>query len=108
LQPRPTEAVRSLLPNPRLESQLIQGFRRFGGMHFFARKLSRIAIKINVHAILAVPSTQLVEVVRTDKITEEAYATLVALGKRLRNQVLPCADIPGWVKRFPLRTSRID
>ena len=39
----------------------------------------------------------LVEVARTNEISEEAYQTLLDFGRRIRNNILPCTDAPGLV-----------
>jgi len=54
---------------------------RFGGLHFFA----------------PVPDVELVEVVKTPVITDEAYGRLCVFARRMRATALECTDYPGFV-----------
>lgn len=54
---------------------------RFGGLHFFN----------------PVPVMQLLEVVKTDKLTEENYKKLMAFGAAMQKTCITCRDTPGFV-----------
>ncbi|XP_055536746.1 hydroxyacyl-coenzyme A dehydrogenase, mitochondrial-like [Wyeomyia smithii] len=54
---------------------------RFGGLHFFN----------------PVPMMKLLEVIRTDKTSEETYQQLMEFGKRMGKTCITCKDTPGFV-----------
>ncbi|XP_058459746.1 hydroxyacyl-coenzyme A dehydrogenase, mitochondrial-like [Malaya genurostris] len=54
---------------------------RFGGLHFFN----------------PVPMMKLLEVIRTEKTSEETYQQLMEFGKRLGKTCITCKDTPGFV-----------
>lgn len=54
---------------------------RFGGLHFFN----------------PVPMMKLLEVIRTEKTSEETYQQLMEFGKKLGKTCITCKDTPGFV-----------
>ncbi|XP_055631985.1 hydroxyacyl-coenzyme A dehydrogenase, mitochondrial-like [Toxorhynchites rutilus septentrionalis] len=54
---------------------------RFGGLHFFN----------------PVPMMKLLEVIRTEKTSEETYQQLMEFGKRMGKTCITCKDTPGFV-----------
>lgn len=54
---------------------------RFGGLHFFN----------------PVPMMKLLEVIRTEKTSEETYQQLMEFGKRVGKTCITCKDTPGFV-----------
>lgn len=54
---------------------------RFGGLHFFN----------------PVPMMKLLEVIRTEKTSEETYQQLMEFGKRMGKSCITCKDTPGFV-----------
>ncbi|CAD6581418.1 MAG: hypothetical protein TREMPRED_003003, partial [Tremellales sp. Tagirdzhanova-0007] len=55
------------------------------------------SLRIAEIAECSVPASPLVEVARTEEISEEAYQKLLDFGRHIRNNILPCTDAPGLV-----------